>query len=73
MAPIPVESAKVIRVIVIQEVRGDGSKGDPFRMATSYWSMDGERLAERDPIRPDRSREPAQMSIPNQQNEPWPE
>lgn len=45
----PIESAKVIRVIEIREVRGSGATNDPVRVATSYWSLDGKKLAERDP------------------------
>ena len=45
MAPNPVTIAKVIRVIEIREVRGDGTHDDPVRVATSYWSMDGKQLA----------------------------
>lgn len=45
----PIESAKVIRVIEIREVRGVGTTNDPVRVATSYWSPDGKKLAERDP------------------------
>lgn len=45
----PIESAKVIRVIEIREVRGVGTNDDPVRVATSYWSLDGKKLAERDP------------------------
>lgn len=44
----PIESAKVIRVIEIREVRGSGATNDPVRVATSYWSLDGKKLAERD-------------------------
>ena len=53
MAPNPVTIAKVIRVIEIREVRGDGTHDDPVRVATSYWSMDGKQLAVYDPVRRD--------------------
>ena len=46
----PIESAKVIRVIEIREVRGSGATNDPVRVATSYWSLGGKKLAERDPV-----------------------
>ena len=39
----PIESAKVIRVIEIREVRGSGATNDPVRVATSYWSLDGKK------------------------------
>lgn len=45
----PIESVKVIRVIEIREVRGAGTTNDPVRVATSYWSLDGKKLAECDP------------------------
>lgn len=53
MVPNPVTIAKVIRVIEIREVRGDGTHDDPVRVATSYWSMDGKQLAVYDPVRRD--------------------
>ncbi len=53
MAPNPVTIAKVIRVIEIREVRGDGTHDDPVCVATSYWSMDGKQLAVYDPVRRD--------------------
>ena len=49
MTSSPIESAKVIQVIEIREVRGAGTTNDPVRVATSYWSLDGKKLAERDP------------------------
>lgn len=53
MVPNPVTIAKVIRVIEIREVRGDGTHDDPVSVATSYWSMDGKQLAVYDPVRRD--------------------
>ena len=64
MAPNPVTIAKVIRVIEIREVRGDGTHDDPVRVATSYWSMDGQ-LAVHDPVRRDQCPELSQMSTPS--------
>lgn len=49
MTSSPIESAKVIQVVEIREVRGAGTNDDPVRVATSYWSLDGKKLAERDP------------------------
>lgn len=40
------EVMQVIRTNLL--VRGDG-KGDPLRVITQYWSLDGELLAEIDP------------------------
>lgn len=50
MTSSPIESAKVVQVIEIREVRGSGATNDPVRVATSYWSLDGKKLAERDPV-----------------------
>jgi hypothetical protein len=41
-------SAKVIQVIVTEVHRGDGVPGNPSRLITQYWTLDGELLAERD-------------------------
>lgn len=44
----------IARVIPVIETtllrRGDGSEADPMRIVTQYWSVDGEFLAERDPV-----------------------
>lgn len=64
MAPLPVNAAKVIQVIEIHEIRGDGTPDDPARMATSYWSMDGKQLAENDPVRRDQCQALAQTPAP---------
>ena len=65
MAPNPVTIAKVIRVIEIREVRGDGTHDDPVRVATPYWSMDGKQLAVYDPVRRDQCQELSQTSTPS--------
>lgn len=46
--------AKVIQVIEVDERRGRGVEGEPFRIVTQYWSLDGELLAENDPHITDR-------------------
>ena len=44
-------SALVIAVIRTDlERRGDGIAGDPIRRLTQYWSLDGDLLAEVDPM-----------------------
>lgn len=44
--------ARVIQVVeTTLERRGKGVEGDPIRIITQYWSMDGELLAEVDPVR----------------------
>lgn len=42
--------AKVIQVIETEVKRGKGVLDDPMRGVTQYWSLDGELLAEHDPI-----------------------
>lgn len=43
----PVQRIEVIRTYI--ETRGDG-KSDPIRIIEQFWSMDGELLAENDPV-----------------------
>ena len=43
------DKAKVISVIQTESLRGLGTVGDPCRMVTQYWSMNGKFLAEYDP------------------------
>jgi hypothetical protein len=45
------DCAKVIQVIETTLTRrGEGIEGDPIRIIRQYWSMDGELLAEVDPV-----------------------
>lgn len=45
-----VAAARVLRVIETHlALRGDGTEGDPKRLLTQYWSVDGELLATVDP------------------------
>lgn len=46
--PRGVDSARVIPVIVTKSARGSGAKDQPTRTVTEYWSLDGEKLAEKD-------------------------
>lgn len=41
--------AEVVQVIRLDVLRGDGV-ADPVRIVTQFWSFDGEKLAERDPM-----------------------
>lgn len=42
---------RIIQVIeTTLEVRGTGEAGDPFRLVTQFWSLDGRLLAENDPL-----------------------
>lgn len=47
--PRGVDSAKVICVIETKTARGSGSKAQPERIVTEYWSLKGKKLAENDP------------------------
>ena len=42
------DSARVIPVIETQSARGSGAADQPTRVVVEYWSLDGEKLAERD-------------------------
>lgn len=45
------DSAKLVVVIETKTARGSGNlPEDPVRIVTEYWSVDGEKLAENDPI-----------------------
>lgn len=44
-----IDLARIIPVIQVLETRGNGEKRDPVRLVTSYWSLNGEKLFEKDP------------------------
>lgn len=44
------DSAKVIQVIRTTSARGDATKNQPSRIVTEFWSLDGKKLAESDPL-----------------------
>lgn len=45
------DSARVISVIETKTARGSGKASDsPVRVVTEYWSLDGIKLAECDPV-----------------------
>lgn len=48
--PRGVDSARVIQVIEIKSARGSGATEQPVRIVTEYWSLDGKKLAEHDPL-----------------------
>ena len=50
------DSAKVIKVIETQSLRGSGTKEDNCRVVTQYWDFDGNLLAENDPDHPARQK-----------------
>lgn len=43
-------SARVVQVIEVQISRGKGTEQDMCRPVTQYWSLEGELLAEFDPV-----------------------
>ena len=56
--PRGVDSARVIQVIETKSARGSGAPEQPCRIVKEYWSMDGKRLAENDPIFSERQEPP---------------
>ena len=48
--PRGVDSAKVSQVIETRSARGSGSENQPIRIVIQYWSLEGDLLAENDPI-----------------------
>jgi len=51
MSNIKPDTARVIKVIETTILRrGAGTDGDPHRVIRQYWSLDGEPLAEIDPL-----------------------
>jgi hypothetical protein len=46
----PVRKAEVIEVIRTEAEFGEGVVGDPCRIVTQFWSVDGELLATVDPF-----------------------
>ena len=48
--PRGVDSVKVIQVIETRSARGSGSENQPIRIVIQYWSLEGDLLAENDPI-----------------------
>lgn len=49
-----VNNAKVIEVIEVKSLAGDGVEGRPFYEVTEYYSLDGELLARHNPLKPDK-------------------
>ena len=44
------DKAKVIQVIRVEAIRGEGTDDDPVRKVFQYWSFQGNLLAEYDTI-----------------------
>lgn len=42
-------NVKVVQVILVETVTGEGTKEDPLRVIYEYWSLDGVLLAVSDP------------------------
>lgn len=55
MSMFKAEVIQVIRTTLAR--RGEGVSGDPVRIVTQYWTLDGELLAEVDPFPWDKARE----------------
>lgn len=41
---------KLVQVIMTEAARGEGTKEDPCRPVTQYWTIDGELIGERDEV-----------------------
>ena len=41
-----VVGARLENMLILEEIRGDGSKENPIRVATTYWTMDGKLIAD---------------------------
>lgn len=39
-----VRSAKLIYVIEVKMLEGDGTEKDPFKVEATYWTIEGEKL-----------------------------
>lgn len=52
------DSARVIQVIETESARGRGTPDQPCRRVIEYWSLDGVKLAENDPLREEPTSEP---------------
>lgn len=50
-----VNKVKVIKVIEIKSLAGEGEKDAPFYVVTEYYSLDGELLARHNPLKPDKA------------------
>lgn len=59
------KTAKLIEVIETVSLRGNGTKSEPIREITQYWSKDGVLLAEKDTITSDCFNE---YGMPNESN-----
>lgn len=46
----PPHTARVVELIFVPAMRGDGSEGDPERMINLYFSKEGELIACYDPL-----------------------
>lgn len=49
-----VNEAKVIKVIEVKSVAGEGVESAPFYEVTEYYSLDGALLARHNPLKPDK-------------------
>lgn len=45
------DEAKIILIIETRSLRGIGTEEDPCRCVSQYWSLNGDLLAENDPLK----------------------
>lgn len=49
-----VNEIKVVQVIEVKSLAGNGEDGAPYYEVTEYYSLEGELLARHNPLNPDR-------------------
>lgn len=49
-----VNSVKVVQVVEVKSLAGDGEKASPMYEVTEYYSFDGQLLARHNPTKPDK-------------------
>lgn len=52
--PFPGRAARVVQVIETRSIWGAGVDGDPVREVLQWWTLDGEEIACRDPVKDER-------------------
>jgi hypothetical protein len=51
--PTGTDKAKIVTLIVTESKRGLGTSADKHRIVREYWSLNGDKVAEYDPVRDD--------------------
>lgn len=49
-----VNEVRVIKVIEVKSLAGEGENGAPYYEVTEYYSLEGELLARHNPLKPDK-------------------